>query len=172
MVSILNFSKTLFNYKIKNLFSPDILLNICFQVWTEAVKSQFICFGAVLVQTLHIGWITFTHLLQLRNTCRRHLWFHSTSGNFHFMDKRPWIYRIFFLPQEDLVLPRFWLWDKSHYQEDGFPSQSHKKWDSTLVNNLTDLVLVPCQECKEGWVCSILEKPEPESTFMQCFRYF
>lgn len=44
--------------------------------------------------------------------------------------------------------------------------------DRTLVVNLSDLVLVPYQECKERLVPTILGKSVPGSTFTQCFRYF
>lgn len=37
--------------------------------------------------------------------------------------------------------------------------------------NLSDLILVPCQECKEGLVHTILGKSAPESTFIQHFKY-
>lgn len=44
--------------------------------------------------------------------------------------------------------------------------------DRTRVINLSDLILVPYQECKERLLPTILGKSVPGSTFTQCFRHF
>lgn len=44
--------------------------------------------------------------------------------------------------------------------------------DRAFMVKLSDLVLVPYQECKERLVPTILGKPVPGRTFIQCFRYF